>query len=72
MPRTAPGLDSFSAAEIDALTPYFGNVDLDNAKMDEQGGLKVVKFKVQAVIKPPKKIEKPAPATKPGEPVAKG
>ena len=53
-------------------SPYFANVDLDSTKMAEQGGLKVVRFKVQAVITPPKKVAKPKPAAKPAvEPVAK-
>jgi len=53
-------------------SPYFGNVDLDNTKMADENGLKIVKFKVQAVIKPPKKAEKPEPAAKTAvKPVAK-
>jgi len=68
-------LDNELVAELlQALgdSPYFEDVDLDSTKMTDQGGLKVVKFKVQAVITPPKKTQKPKPAAKPAvEPVAK-
>lgn len=68
-------LDNELVAELlQALSasPYFGNVELDNTKMSDKNGLKVVNFKVQAVIKPPKKIEKAKPAANPAaQPVAK-
>jgi type IV pilus assembly protein PilN len=68
-------LDNELVAELlQALgaSPYFDNVELDNTKMTDKGGLKVVKFKVHAVIKPPKKAEKPKQsAAAESQPVAK-
>jgi type IV pilus assembly protein PilN len=66
-------LDNELVAELlQALgaSPYFGNVELDNTKMSDRSGLKLVNFKVQAVITTPKKAPKAKPA-EPAEPVAK-
>ena len=53
-------------------SPYFGNVEIDNTKMSDKNGLKVVNFKVHAVIRAPKKVEEPKPAVQPTpQPIAK-
>jgi type IV pilus assembly protein PilN len=64
-------LDNELVAELlQALgaSPYFGNVELDNTKMTDKNGLKLVNFKVQAVITTPKKAEKAKPAANPAAP----
>ena len=48
-----------------SASPYFGQVEIDNTKMSDKGGLKVVNFKVHAVIQAPKKVDKPKPAVQP-------
>lgn len=66
-------LDNELVAELlQALgsSPFFRDVELDNTKMSDRGGLKLVSFKMHAVITSPKKPEaKPAQPAKP--PVAK-
>ena len=55
-----------------SASPYFGQVEIDNTKMSDKGGLKVVNFKVHAVIQAPKKVDKPKPAVRPTpQPIAK-
>jgi type IV pilus assembly protein PilN len=67
-------LDNELVAELlQALgsSPYFSNVELDNTKMSDRSGLKLVSFKMHAVIVTPKKPEQAKPKKPAKPPVAK-